>query len=75
MDHKQKSETLMNILDKCLDNTTAEEKQKIFTNHPFAREIIEKTIVPENLTIAELEAAICTAVYVHSQQLVENLSV
>lgn len=64
MDSKRSDhDTLLSIIDECSD--ARDVKQQLLSRHPFAREITQKTIVPENLTIAQLETAICTAVYLN----------
>lgn len=61
---------LLDIIDGCPDVKSQDEdalkvKEQIFSTHPFAREITEKTIEPEKLSIPELEKAIETAVYLN----------
>lgn len=53
-------ETLIDILTGCTDETKEEELSKIFSTHQFAKEITEKTIDPQKLSIDELEQAIPT---------------
>lgn len=56
---------LISIINACSDDTKQEELEKIFSTHPYAREITEKTLKLTDLTIPQLELCIHTAVYLN----------
>lgn len=58
---------LFDIINDCPDVKiqTDDLKEEIFSKHPFAREITEKTLVTDNLSLEEFETVICTAVYLN----------